>query len=85
MASDGFRYFEALVDRHYGAEPTLQKINLALETVERGNQEAVTDTVQQIQAARREVQRMLRLPAERIAELTGPTAAKRPFAAWRRS
>ena len=74
----------AQVSRAIAADATLAKIDRALGMVDRGDTDGVADTVQQIQAARREVLKVLTLPRERLTALEAPDEDKRPFAAFRR-
>lgn len=77
--------FLRLVEHAWGSDATLAKIDAALAVVSRGDSEGVADTVQQIQAARREVLKVLTLPRERLVLLEkGIAPAKRPFEALRR-
>lgn len=76
--------FTALVEAEWGPAATLTKIDRALAGVDRGETAAVNDTVQQIQASRREVYRVLGLPAARIAQLAAPKKSRQPFEALRR-
>ena len=84
VTSAGWPVFLRLVEDDWGAEQTLAKINAALSAVSRGDHDAATDTVQQIQTARREVYRILEKPKERIAQLTVRQKSGRPFDALRR-
>lgn len=84
LASEFWAVFQRLVQQEWGADATLAKIDTALQAVPRGDSEAVSDTVQQIQAARREVLKVLTLPRERLAQLEKPERPARPFETWRR-
>lgn len=84
VSSEGWAVFQRLVAEEWGAEPTLRKIDQALATLPRGDQDAVTDTVQQIQTARREIFRALAKPHARIAQLAPKKPSSRPFDAIRR-
>lgn len=84
VQSEGWKAFQSLIDGEWGADATLAKIDRALGMVDRGDTDGVADTVQQIQAARREVLKVLTLPRERLTALEAPDEDKRPFAAFRR-
>lgn len=84
VGSEGWAVFQRLVAEEWGAEPTLRKIDQALATIPRGDQDAVTDTVQQIQTARREIFRVLAKPKARIDQLAPKKPSTRPFDAIRR-
>lgn len=84
LQSDGWRLFQALIEQEWGAAPTLTKIDRALATIERGDLQAVQDTVQQIQASRREVYKVIGLVQARVSQLAPEEKSKQPFAALRR-
>lgn len=84
IASEGWRRFQAVAADEWGAEATLRKIDEALARVPRGDQAAIDDTVQQIQVARREVQRLLGIPAARVKQLSPERKSMRPFDTLRR-
>lgn len=84
VQSEGWALFQRLIEQEWGADATLGKIDAALSVIARGDVDAVSDTVQQIQAARREVLKVLTLPRERLALLDKGEPTKRPFEAWRR-
>lgn len=84
LRSDGWKAFQVLVEQEWGADPTLTKIDRALATIDRGDTPAVQDTVQQIQASRREVYKVLGLVAARVQALTPEAKSSQPFAALRR-
>ncbi len=84
VQSEGWRLFLALIDDAWGSDATLRKIDAALATVARGDTSAVNDTVQQIQASRREIQKVVGLPAFRISQLEPQPTSTQPYAALRR-
>lgn len=84
LQSPGWQLFVAIVESEYGAEATLAKQEAALAKLSRGDAEGISDTVQQIQVARREVFKMLRLPESRLADLTKKERPAGPFAGLRR-
>lgn len=84
LQSDGWRLFQALIEQEWGAAATLRKIDHALVEIPRGDRDAVNDTVQQIQASRREVLKVLGLPQARVSQLAPEEKSKQPFAALRR-
>ena len=85
VASDGWKVFQNLMDRDWGAERTIQRTEDALKALT-GNvdQETINDTVQQIHAARKAVLAMLKAPSDEIRRLTVEPASRRPFDAFRR-
>lgn len=84
LHSDGWKLFEALVESEWGAAGTLEKIENALDKVPRGDHAAVQDTVQQIQASRRAVNRAVGLPFSRLRQIAAPKLPEHQFADVRR-
>lgn len=84
LQSEGWKAYRALTDQEWGPEPTLNKLEAATKLFQRGETDAVHDTVQQIQASRREVLKVLELPAARIRALT-PKKKAGPFEQLRRT
>jgi hypothetical protein len=85
VESDGYKLFLRLVEQEWGADATLAKIDAALRDVARGDEPAVNDTVQQIQAARREVMRAVALPHARLRQVGAPKLPDRMFGSLRRT
>lgn len=84
VASDGWRVFLQMVDAEWGAEQVLARQEAALADVERGNQDAINDTVQQIQNTRKAVYALLSRVNQRIGQLAQAKKPWRPFAPHRR-
>lgn len=70
LQSPGWTRFQALVMAEWNAERVLAKQAEALSQIPRGDQDAINDTVQQIQGTRREILALLDLPKQRLAQLT---------------
>lgn len=85
LQSVGWSLFWQAVEEEWGAEVVLARMERALTAVPRGDQEAINDTVQQIQVARREIQKLRSIPAAKITALTPKEEPKGPFAALRRT
>lgn len=84
IESDGWRLFERLVDAEWNAEATLARQDEALKAIQRGDVEGISDTVQQIQAARKAVRAVMEKPRRRIEQLQPEKQATGPFAGLRR-
>lgn len=66
MLHPGWLRYRAYVESQWGADACIQKIDTALSTLERGDQQAANETVTQIRARAREAQRLLMWPRERV-------------------
>lgn len=84
LESQGWTTFRDLVMQEWNAERVLAKQAEALSHIPRGEQDAINDTVQQIQSTRREILALLELPKQRLAQLT-LKPSRRPFAGLRRA
>lgn len=69
IESDGWKLFSAAVNEQWGPNAQIAQIDRALSQVERGNQEAVQDTVQQIRASARAALATLEYPSMRLAQI----------------
>lgn len=85
VESDGWKLFLEAVEASHGDVASVRQIDTALKAVDRGDHEAIQDTVQQIRARALAVQAMIRWPQEQIHAMK----AKRPkagmFQAMRRA
>lgn len=84
LETDGWRLFLEHVDRSWGAEACIQKIDRALQELKPGDEDGERMTVLQIRAAARQIHAMTRYPADRIGTLTAAPKSRAPFAALRR-
>lgn len=85
IESDGWALFLKAVDARHGDPASVREIDTALKAVERGDQAAIQDTVQQIRARARAVQAMVTWPRERLAALSHPQKKSAMFAGLRRA
>lgn len=85
LASDGWQLFVTMADAAHGDAASVRQIDQALGRVDRGDSEAQQDTVTQIRAASRAVQRLLSAPKERIAHLKAEKAKPHGFLSRRRA
>lgn len=74
VSSDGWALFLAAVEAAHGDAACVRQIDTALGTLSPGDHDAVQDTVQQIRASARSVQRIVRWPAEEVKRLTAQQA-----------
>jgi LDH2 family malate/lactate/ureidoglycolate dehydrogenase len=85
LASDGWALFLAAVEQTHGDTACMQQIDNALKAVDRGDHEAVQDTVQQIRARAKAVQAMVRVPGERVKQLKAKKEKPGMFQGLRRA
>lgn len=78
VESEGYKLFLRLIEAEWGADATMAKIEKALDA---GGDEG---TVQQIRVARREVQKAMNLPYQRLRQVAPPRLPERMFGALRR-
>lgn len=83
--SKGWALFWEAIDAEWGAEIVLARMDQLLAKIARGDQEAINDTVQQLQFARREIQSLRQIPTMKLQQLTDKPTSKSPFAALRRT
>lgn len=79
VKSEGWKRFLNYIDTEWGSEACIQKIDRALATAEAGNSEAQHETVLQIRAAARQIQRLTAWPDEQIKRLRKPKPARTNF------
>jgi hypothetical protein len=66
VQSDGWELFLEAVEATHGDAASVRQIDAAMKGLDRGDHEAVQDTVQQIRARALAVQAMVRWPQEQI-------------------
>lgn len=85
IESDGWARFLKEIEATWGDAACMAHIDRALAAIPRGDQDAVTDTVQQIRAAARAVQQVAQWPVLRLEQLKPKAKADVGFFARRRA